>query len=114
MAERCYYCGADAAVTVNKNRDARKEFGRHHCRDCFSFTQHIGTFLETAPGRVFVQRSLNKTRKLDEVELTLKRASWRTLFKVIRDRTSRFESRGNFWASVQHLEAQFDMWFDKD
>jgi hypothetical protein len=40
------------------------------------------------------------------VTLSLKRDSWINLFACIR--TSKIESRGNFWAAIQHLEQQLE------
>ena len=42
------------------------------------------------------------------VALDLKKDSWENLFNCIRN--SNIEIKGNFWASVQHLEEQFNEW----
>lgn len=40
------------------------------------------------------------------IKLILKTESWENLFRVIRQ--SEIKSEGNFWASVQSLESQFE------
>jgi len=40
------------------------------------------------------------------MKLELKPSSWKNIFEVIRK--NRIESEGNFWASVQHLERQYE------
>lgn len=40
------------------------------------------------------------------VPLSLRQDSWENLFECIRASGTRIESKGNFWAAVQHLEAQ--------
>jgi hypothetical protein len=45
---------------------------------------------------------------VNDMRLELKHESWKNLFEVIRK--SDIKAEGNFWASVQHLESQFDEW----
>lgn len=40
------------------------------------------------------------------LKLGLKKDSWDNLFKCIRD--TKINSKSNFWASIQHLEGQFE------
>ena len=47
-----------------------------------------------------------KTLKEKEIKLQLKELSWKNLFECIRD--SKIKTKGNFWASIQYLESQFE------
>ena len=42
----------------------------------------------------------------------LKLSSWKNLFEVIRDKETRLNTKGNFWAAVQHLEEQVEAELD--
>ena len=48
----------------------------------------------------------DKKEIIEEFKLELKKTSWENLFEVIRN--SKINSKGNFWASIQHLEGQFE------
>lgn len=45
---------------------------------------------------------------MSEAFLGLKLSSWENLFEVIRDKDTQLNSKGNFWAAIQHLEEQFE------
>lgn len=43
---------------------------------------------------------------VNKIQLETKKESWENLFRCIRN--SEIKSEGNFWATIQNLETQFD------
>lgn len=57
------------------------------------------------PPRVFDMQTGEETT---DVSLVLKVSSWKNLFAVIRDKDTKLNTEGNFWAAIQHLESQLE------